>query len=152
MAFVGPLDHPGLRSEYSHSCTAVGPVRVGHRSLHAVGMDQLSAHLDRGWDLLQKGDLRGARTSARRALEVSREAPEAHNLLGHVAAQEGDADEALKHYRQAMAMDEWYLDPMLGAAEVLIHPLREWDEAIGLCDEILEIAEGREEIADALLI
>ena len=69
-----------------------------------MGMDQLSAHLDRGWDLIQKGDLRGARASARRALEADKDSPEAHNLLGYVAAQEGDADEALEHYRQADAL------------------------------------------------
>jgi tetratricopeptide (TPR) repeat protein len=115
-------------------------------------MDELSAHLDRGWDLLQKGDLRGARASARRALEADKESPEAHNLLGYVAAQEGDADEALEHYRSAMALDDGFIDPMLNAAEVLIHPLHEYDEAIDLCDEVLEFAEGNEEIADALLL
>jgi Tfp pilus assembly protein PilF/predicted Zn-dependent protease with MMP-like domain len=115
-------------------------------------MDQLSAHLDRGWDLLQKGDLRGARSSARRALQIEKDSPEAHNLLGFVAAQEGDADEALEHYRQAMALDDGYIDPMLNAAEVLIHPMREYEEAIALCDEVLEFAEGKEETADAVLL
>jgi Flp pilus assembly protein TadD/predicted Zn-dependent protease with MMP-like domain len=115
-------------------------------------MDQLSAHLDRGWDLVQKGDFKGARASARRALETDKNSADAHNLLGFVAAQEGDADEALEHYRQAMALDDGYIDPMLNAAEVLIHPLHELDEAIALCDEVLEFAEGREEIADAVLL
>lgn len=115
-------------------------------------MDQLSAHLDRGWDLVKKGDLRGARSSARRALETEPDSPEAHNLLGYVAAQEGDADEALEHYRQAMALDDGYIDPMLNAAEVLIHPLQEYDEALMLCDEVLDFAEGAEETADALLL
>jgi tetratricopeptide (TPR) repeat protein len=115
-------------------------------------MDELSAHLDRGWDLVQKGDLKGARASARRALEADRNSPEAHNLLGYVAQAEGDADEALEHYRSAMSIDDGYIDPMLNAAEVLIHPLREWDEAISLCDEVLEFAEGKDEIADAILL
>ncbi len=115
-------------------------------------MDQLSAHLDRGWDLLSRGDARGARASARRALEIDTDSPEAHNLLGYAAAQEGDADEALEHYRQAMALDDGYIDPMLNAAEVLIHPLQDYDEAVALCDEVLEFAEGREEVADALLL
>jgi Flp pilus assembly protein TadD len=115
-------------------------------------MDQLSAHLDRGWDLLGKGDLRGARASARRALELNKESPEAYNLLGYAAAQEGEADEALEHYRQAMALDDGYIDPMLNAAEVLIHPLHEYDEAVLLCDEVLDFAEGREETSEALLL
>ena len=33
-------------------------------------MDQLTAHLDRGWDLAQQGDVRGAEASARQALEI----------------------------------------------------------------------------------
>ncbi len=117
-----------------------------------MAMDELSAHLDRGWDLVQKGDFRGARASARRALEADKNSPEGFNLLGYVAAQEGDADEALEHYRSAMALDDGFIDPMLNAAEVLIHPLQEFDEAIDLCDEVLEFAEGNEEMADALLL
>ena len=56
-------------------------------------MDQFSAHLDRGWDLVQKGDTRGAEASARRALELDPNSPEAHNLLGFVAATFGAACE-----------------------------------------------------------
>ena len=49
-------------------------------------MDQFSAHLDRGWDLVQRGDPMGAEQSARRALELDNQSPEAYNLLGYVAA------------------------------------------------------------------
>ena len=48
-------------------------------------MDQFSAHLDRGWDLVQRGDAYGAEHSARRALELNGESPEAYNLLGYAA-------------------------------------------------------------------
>jgi tetratricopeptide (TPR) repeat protein len=41
---------------------------------------------------------------------------------------------------------------MLNAAEVLMHPLGEWDEAVDLCDDALEYAETKEEIADCLLL
>ena len=115
-------------------------------------MDPLSAHLDRGWDLVQKGDLRAARAAALRALESDRESPEVHNLLGFIATQEGDPDAGLEHYRTAMSLDDGYVDPMLNAAEVLIHPLHEYDQAVELCDEVLEFAETREEKADALLL
>lgn len=115
-------------------------------------MDQFSAHLDRGWDLVQRGDTRGAEASARRALELDPNSPEAHNLLGYVAALEGDGEEAIEAYRQAIALDDTYLEAMLNAAEVYIHPLGEYDQAIEMCDQALELAEVDEEIIDALLL
>lgn len=115
-------------------------------------VDQLSAHLDRGWDLAQRGDAAGATACARRALELDAQSPEVHNLLGYTAALSGDPDDALEHYRQAIALDETYLEAMLNAAEVLMHPLAEWDEAIRLCEDAYEFAETNEEIADCLLL
>src|SRR4051812_25117005 len=115
-------------------------------------MDQFSAHLDRGWDLVQRGDTRGADASARRALEIDPQSPEAYNLLGYVAALEGETSDAIESYRQAIALDETYLEAMLNAAEVYIHPLGEFDEAIEMCDQALELAETDDEVVDALLL
>ncbi len=115
-------------------------------------MDQFSAHLDRGWDLVQRGDSRGAELSARRALEIDSQSPEAYNLLGYVAALQGEFDDAIEHYRQAIALDDTYLEAMLNAAEVYIHPLAEYDESIRMCDHALELAENDDEIVDALLL
>ena len=115
-------------------------------------MDQFSAHLDRGWDLVQRGDTRGAEASARRALEIDPQSPEAYNLLGYVAALEGERSDAIENYRQAIALDETYLEAMLNAAEVYIHPLGEFDEAIEMCDQALDLAETDEEVIDALLL
>ncbi len=115
-------------------------------------MDQFSAHLDRGWDLVQRGDSRGAEISARRALEIDSQSPEAYNLLGYVAALQGEFEEAIEHYRQAIALDDTYLEAMLNAAEVYIHPLGEYDEAIRMCELALELAETDDEVVDALLL
>ena len=115
-------------------------------------MDEFSAHLDRGWDLVQRGDSRGAEASARRALEIDKESPEAFNLLGYVAALQGDFEEAVEHYRQAIALDDTYLEAMLNAAEVYIHPLGEYDAAINMCDQALDLAESDDETVDALLL
>jgi len=115
-------------------------------------MDQLSAHLDRGWDLVHRGDFEGARRSAEKSVEIDGEAPEAHNLLGYVCAVLGDSETALEHYRQAIALDESFIEAMLNAAEVLIHPVHDFDAAIALIDEALDWAEGDEEIADAMLL
>jgi TPR repeat protein len=115
-------------------------------------MDQFSAHLDRGWDLVQRGDSQGAEISARRALEIDSQSPEAYNLLGYVAALQGEFEDAIEHYRQAIALDDTYLEAMLNAAEVYIHPLTDYDEAILMCDLALELAETDDEVVDALLL
>src|SRR5215470_17063043 len=95
--------------------------------------DQLTAHLDRGWDLAQKGDSAGASACAKRALEIDPQSPEVHNLMGFAAALEGD--------RQAIALDETYFEAMLNAAEVMIAPLGDHDGAIVQIEEALDYAE-----------
>jgi tetratricopeptide (TPR) repeat protein len=114
--------------------------------------DQLTAHLDRGWDLAQKGDAPGAIACAKRALEIDPQSPEVHNLMGYAAALDGDADDALDHYRQAIALDETYFEAMLNAAEVMIAPLADYDGAIAQVEEALDYAETDEEIADCILL
>jgi Flp pilus assembly protein TadD len=115
-------------------------------------MDQLTAHLDRGWDLAQKGDIRGAESSARRAIELSPESAEAHNLLGYVASLEGDCEEAVEAYQQAIALDDTYVEAMLNAAELYVHPLAEYEQAIDLCDRVLDLSDYDDETTDALLL
>ena len=115
-------------------------------------MDQLSAHLDRGWDLAQKGDAAGALACARRALEIDPKSPEVHNLLGFASALDGDTDCAIEHYRQAVTLDETHFEAMLNAAELLISPLGDWNEALAMCNDALDYAETNEEIADCVLL
>ncbi|MDH5670664.1 MAG: tetratricopeptide repeat protein [Myxococcales bacterium] len=115
-------------------------------------MDQFSAHLDRGWDLVHRGDFEGAQRSAEKSLELDAESPEAHNLAGYVHAALGDADSALQHYQQAIALDDSFVEAMLNAAEVLIHPLHDFRAAIDLIDDALDWTESDEEAADALLV
>jgi tetratricopeptide (TPR) repeat protein len=114
--------------------------------------DQLTAHLDRGWDLAQKGDAAGAIACAKRALEIDPQSPEVHNLMGYAAALEGEAEEALEHYRQAIALDETYFEAMLNAAEVMIAPLGDYEGATSQIEEALDYAETDEEIADCILL
>jgi tetratricopeptide (TPR) repeat protein len=114
--------------------------------------DQLTAHLDRGWDLAQKGDAAGAIACAKRALELDPHSPEVHNLMGFAAALDGEADQALEHYRLAIALDETYFEAMLNAAEVLIAPLGDFDSAVTQIEEALDYAETDEEVADCILL
>jgi len=115
-------------------------------------MDQFTAHLDRGWDLVNRGDFAGALVSAQKSLELDAESPEAHNLIGYVHQAEGRADDALDHYKQALAIDDTYVEAMLNAAEVMIHALRDVDNGLAMIDDALDLAEGDDEIADALLL
>jgi tetratricopeptide (TPR) repeat protein len=115
-------------------------------------VDQLSAHLDRGWDLAQKGDATGASECGKRALELDPQSPEVHNLLGYAAALDGEAEEALEHYRQAIALDESYFEAILNSAELMIFPIGDYAGAIEQCDEALDLAETDEERADCVLL
>jgi Flp pilus assembly protein TadD len=115
-------------------------------------MDQFSAHLDRGWELIQRGDMGGAEHSARRALELDAESPEAFNLLGYVATLQGEFEDAVDHYLQAIALDDCYLEAILNAAEVMIHPIGNFEAAERMCDDALDLAESDDERVDALLL
>ncbi|MGH7294405.1 MAG: tetratricopeptide repeat protein [Polyangiaceae bacterium] len=114
--------------------------------------DQLTAHLDRGWDLAQKGDAAGAIACAQRALELDPQSPEVHNLMGYATALDGEAEEALEHYRQAIALDETYFEAMLNAAEVMIAPIGDVEGAVSQIEEALDYAETDEEVADCILL
>jgi tetratricopeptide (TPR) repeat protein len=114
--------------------------------------DQLTAHLDRGWDLAQKGDSAGASACAKRALELDPQSPEVHNLMGYASALEGEPEEALEHYRQAIALDETYFEAMLNAAELMIAPLGDVEGAVAQIEDALDYAESDEEIADCILL
>ena len=115
-------------------------------------MDELTAHLDRGWDLLRKNDFRGAEISAQKALDIEADSAEALTLLGAVAAGEGDEEEALEQFRRAMEADPEYVSPMLYTAEILLGPDGDPEEALKLVDEALELAEDEDEYLDALLL
>ncbi len=115
-------------------------------------MDQFAAHLDRGWDLVSRGDLAGALRSAEKSLELDAESPEAHNLMGYIRGAEGNVEDALQHYRHAIEIDETFVEAMLNAAEVLIHPVQDYDGAIDMVEEALDYCQTPDEIADALLL
>lgn len=115
-------------------------------------MDQFTAHLDRGWDLAQRGDAHGAESSARRALEIESDSPEAHNLLGFSCALQGDHEEAMEYYQQAIALDDGFLEPLLNAAELCIHPLADPEAALDFCAAALALVETEDEKIDAMLL
>jgi predicted Zn-dependent protease with MMP-like domain len=115
-------------------------------------MDPLSAHIDRGWEHIENGDLHAAEKSARRVLEMDGSAPEAHTLLGAIASARGEAEEALEHYKKAIDLDPEYIDPVLCAAELCMGPLEDLEAADRYADIALDLAEEEEEYVDALLL
>jgi len=115
-------------------------------------MDQLSAHLDRAWELLGRGDVTKALVAARQALSFDEDSPDVHNLLGYIHGLDGDHDEALSEYRRAMELDEDYLEPVLNAADLLAHLGTDPDETLRLCQLAAQMALDDEELTEAFLI
>lgn len=117
-------------------------------------MDQLSAHLDRGWDLVAKGDLAGALRSAEESLELAEDSPDAHNLMGYVYAAQGRVEDASEQYRAALELDEGFVDAMLNLAELLLFAMRDPDAALEMVREARDWLEDQEvdERADAILL
>ncbi len=117
-----------------------------------MGMDEISAHLDRGWDLLQQGDFQKAKLSAARVIELDENSPESYTLLGAISAASGDADQAILYYQRAMDIDPEFIDPVLYAAEAYMWPLGDFVEAVRLCQRALDLAEEEDEYLDAILL
>lgn len=118
----------------------------------SLDMDALSAHLDRGWDLLARGELLAARVSADRILEIDPESPDGHTLLGAICAAEGEPEEALDAFRRALDADPEHIDAMLYAAELAIHPLGQIDYAMRLCDEAEELLGDSQDLVEVLVL
>jgi tetratricopeptide (TPR) repeat protein len=113
-------------------------------------MDDLDALLERGWKLLDDGDLAAAAAAAERAVGQAPHAAEAHSLAGAVAAANGDNDRALAAFKRAMKLDESWAEPALLAAQ-LVAADGNLEEALALCERALDAAEEEDEYADALL-
>jgi len=98
-----------------------------------------AAHLDRGWSLLDRGDLGAARASAEQARELRPDAPDAAVLLGAIALADRDPQESLRWYDAAVELDPEYLEPYAAAAQVCLFDLGAHDEALRYCEEALEL-------------
>lgn len=98
-----------------------------------------AAHLDRGWALLDRGDVVAARTSVEHAQEVRPDDPDASVLLGAIALAEGDPAEALRCYERAAELDPEYLEPYVAAAQVCLFDLEDPARALRFCEDALEL-------------
>ncbi|PID38438.1 MAG: hypothetical protein CSA65_04915 [Proteobacteria bacterium] len=119
----------------------------------SLDMDAITAHLDRGWDLLGRGDTIGARLSAHHILQLDADSPEGHTLLGAIVAAEGDPDEAMDLFRRALDADPDYLDALLYAAELAIHPLGDLEQALAFCEDAEDLVRDDDpEALDLILL
>lgn len=93
--------------------------------------------------------------SAEKSLELDDASPEAHHLIGYIFHAEGRAEEALEHYRHALEIDESYVEAMLDAAELLLHPMGDLDAALEMVREAkdwLEEDGTPDELAETMLL
>lgn len=111
--------------------------------------DSKSASVDLGWDLVQQGDYKGAMEIAERSLELDAGSPDALNLLGFIHAAEGNVEEALEHYRKAIESDQFFVDAVLNAADLLVHSLQDYRRALEFIDRAIDLAETVDEKAEA---
>ncbi len=105
--------------------------------------------LTRVWDLVEEGDLAAARAAAGAAIAAD-DSPEAHHAMGYVLSLEGELDEALVHYDEAIAADEDFFEALLNAANLRLQ-LGDVHGAVHDATHALDTAEGADEVACALL-
>jgi tetratricopeptide (TPR) repeat protein len=98
-----------------------------------------AAHLDRGWSLLERGDLEPARTAAEHAAQTRPDDPDAAMLLGAIALAEGDPAESVAAYERAAELDPDYLEAYAAAAQVCLLDLDEPMRALAYCEDALSL-------------
>ena len=122
---------PGGDARVRRETEATDPVAPTHSPRTSTGPGSSS-----------QGDLQGARASRRAPLQLEATRPRRTTSSRPVAAQER-VDDAMEHYHAAMALDDGYVDPFLNAAELMLHPLHDFDGAIEALRRVLEFVEGR---------
>jgi tetratricopeptide (TPR) repeat protein len=107
-----------------------------------------TAHLDRGWSLLDRGDLRHARNSALQALKIRPEVPDGAMLMAAICLAEADPDGSLDWYERAIEADPEYVEAQLAAAQLLLYDLDEPQRALTRAEIARELDEAT--LADQL--
>lgn len=129
----------------------------------AAVSNQVSEQVARGWELLEAGDLDGARAALEQARELadrdvngrSRGAdgnPELLFLGAVIAEHEGDVEKALEDCLRAHMLDPEEFAYLLGAAELAMNALEDPVAALAMSDRALELATEDDELIAALLI
>ena len=108
--------------------------------------------IDRGWELLESGDLAGAEAVLRKAEKRSPGSAEVLCLGGAVASARGDVDAALELLPRAADADPEDPHPLLQAGELQLYSRGDAEAALALVERALPLVEDEEERADVLLL
>lgn|GEM_PF-1971646 len=101
-----------------------------------------TAHLDRGWSLLDRGDLQRARNSAHQALKIRPEVPDGAMLMAAISLAESDPESSLEWYERAIDADSEYVDAQLAAAQLLLYDLDDPQRALSRAEIARELDEA----------
>lgn len=140
-----------------------GRARAAGHGYHARVDKRIAEDIARGWELLERGDLDGARDAhaqARRRAENARkksgvepeEAGELWALAGSISEHDGDAEAAMDAYRQAHARAPEEPRYLLWAAELALEPFDDPELAVELCNKALDVADDDEDLVHAILL
>lgn len=107
-----------------------------------------TAHLDRGWSLLDRGDFQQARNSAHQALKIRPDVPDGAMLMAAISLAEADPEASLEWYERAIEADAEYVDAQLAAAQILLYDLDDPQRAMVRAEIARELDEAT--LADQL--
>jgi len=102
--------------------------------------DQAQYHINLAKALVQEGKHPAARKSLEKAVEIDHDAPEAHQLLGDLAALRGDLEAASGHYRKALALRPAWSQVLNNLGLTLVRLGGHDDEAMDTLKKAVEAA------------
>jgi len=108
----------------------------------SLEMDQFTAHLDRGWELVARGDYPGAGASVESLQKLEKNSPDVYTLKGAVLWGQGDQETAVEHLKKALELDPDHVDAMIYLAEMLSQEVEYLDEALGYIQNVRELFNG----------
>ncbi|HKE19934.1 MAG TPA: metallopeptidase family protein [Kofleriaceae bacterium] len=108
--------------------------------------------IERGWQLLEAGDLAGAEAALRRAQQGGSDGADVLCLAGAVASARGEIDDALDLLARAAAADPEDPHPLLQAGELELYSRGDPKAAIAMAGRALALTDEDEERADVLLL
>ncbi len=115
-------------------------------------MSRTGDAVDKGWALLDAGDVDGADAAIRKARRHEPDSADVLALDGAIAAARGDCDRALELLSRASDIDPEFALPLLQAAEIQLYSNDAPEAALALVTRALDRVQDDEELADCILL